>query len=264
MFKENENIRPNATPERVFAVCRLVANGNYTYNELTDLLKLEDKNVLPLNRNGGQDNEALGKSIEAAIELDLIRIENNHYELNIRQDTIKNTDNFRKEIVDRIFSKRNTTFFKITEWFIATSNDLFEVNKYEDLSVKAIRADIANVSENAILGWRFWMRYLGFGYQYKGILIPNMRTRLLDAFEKHKTKSKFDCIEFLQWIKEYIPEASCCSEAGLPLAMSNALRTLHNENLIKLKSEKDAIRIPLYHIDGVQLNDFSEIELLGV
>ena len=36
------------------------------------------------------------------------------------------------------------------------------------------------------------------------------------------------------------------------------------ENLIKLKSEKDAIRIPLYHIDGVQLNDFSEIELLGV
>lgn len=264
MFKENENIRPNATPERVFAVCRLVANGKYTYTELVDLLKLEDKNSFPVIGNGGQDNEAVGKSIEAAIELNVIKIEHNNYVLDISQDILKNTDEFRKEIVDRIFSKRNSTFFKITEWFIANSNDLFEVNKYEDLSVKAIRADIKNVSENAILGWRFWMRYLGFGYQYKGILIPNMRTRLLDALEKHKTKNKFDCMEFLQWIKEYIPEAACCSEAGFPLAVSNALRTLQNENLIKIKSEKDAIRIPLYHIDGAQFNDFSEIEVLGV
>lgn len=34
MFKENDNMRPGPTPERVLAVCRLISQGSYTNQDI--------------------------------------------------------------------------------------------------------------------------------------------------------------------------------------------------------------------------------------
>ena len=108
------------------------------------------------------------------------------------------------------------------------------------------------------------MRYLGFAYQYNKTLIPNMKTRIEDALFDVPQGIKMTCTQFVSWIKENIPEAaSACSEAALPLAVSNGLRILNNEDKIELISTRDAVRTSLYPINGVELNDFYEIIIRG-
>ena len=108
------------------------------------------------------------------------------------------------------------------------------------------------------------MRYLGFAYQYNKTLIPNMKTRIEDALSGLPKNTKMTCTQFVSWIKENIPEAaSACSEASLPLAVSNGLRVLSNEGTIELISTRDAVRTSLYPLNGVELNDFSEIIVRG-
>lgn len=108
------------------------------------------------------------------------------------------------------------------------------------------------------------MRYLGFTYQYNKTLIPNMKTRIEDALLDIPKETKMSCTQFVGWIKENIPEAaSACTEALLPLAISNGLRVLNNEGVIELVSTRDAVRTSLYQLNGVELNDFSEIIIRG-
>ena len=76
--------------------------------------------------------------------------------------------------------------------------------------------------------------------------------------------TKMSCTQFVGWIKENIPEAAlACTEALLPLAVSNGLRVLNNEGVIELVSTRDAVRTSLYQLNGVELNDFSEIIIRG-
>jgi len=108
------------------------------------------------------------------------------------------------------------------------------------------------------------MRYLGIAYQYNRTLIPNMKIRLEDALDNVPGGTKMTCTQFVAWLKENVPEAgAACTEASLPLAISNGLRILNNEKKIELISTRDAIRTSLYPINGVELNDFSEIVVRG-
>lgn len=137
-------------------------------------------------------------------------------------------------------------------------------NRFDDLAATAAKTGVPSVTENDILGWRFWMRYLGFAYQYNKTLIPNMKTRIEDALLDIPKDTKMSCTQFVGWIKENIPEAaSACTEALLPLAVSNGLRVLNNEGVIELVSTRDAVRTSLYQLNGVELNDFSEIIIRG-
>ena len=64
MFKENDNMRPGPTPERVLAICRLLENNSYNQGELYKLSQLSDDPT---------SEEAVNHSIQVAKELDLIR-----------------------------------------------------------------------------------------------------------------------------------------------------------------------------------------------
>lgn len=140
----------------------------------------------------------------------------------------------------------------------------WKANRFDDLAATAAKTGVPSVTENDILGWRFWMRYLGFAYQYNKTLIPNMKTRIEDALLDIPKDTKMSCTQFVGWIKENIPEAaSACTEALLPLAVSNGLRVLNNEGVIELVSTRDAVRTSLYQLNGVELNDFSEIIIRG-
>lgn len=103
-----------------------------------------------------------------------------------------------------------------------------------------------------------------FGMGVDKTLIPNMKTRIEDALLDIPKDTKMSCTQFVGWIKENIPEAaSACTEALLPLAVSNGLRVLNNEGVIELVSTRDAVRTSLYQLNGVELNDFSEIIIRG-
>lgn len=252
MFKENDHMRPGPTPERVLAICRLVEKGSYTAAELSQLCELDkDANV---------NEESIRNSIAAAEELNLIKKVGDRYTLSVNSECLTSARNFRKIISPLIFSNKNTTFFKLTEWFISNADQALILNKFDDFAAVAAKTGVDIVTDNDVLGWRFWMRYIGHAYQYNRTLIPNMKIRLEDAMSSLEKGSRMTCTQFVGWIKENIPEAaSSCSNASLPLALSNGLRTLQSEGKIELISTRDAIRTSLYVLRGIETNDFSDI-----
>lgn len=256
MFKENDNMRPGPTPERVLAVCRLVSQGSYTNQEIYKECALDE--------NADLNDEAIRSSIDSAEELGFIRKNKDKYELIIEEKRLESAQSFRRLVSSVAFKNNKTTFFKLTEWFIKNSDEVLRINRFDDLAATAAKTGVPSVTENDILGWRFWMRYLGFAYQYNKTLIPNMKTRIEDALSDVPKETKMTCTQFVNWIKENIPEAATsCTEALLPLAVSNGLRVLNSEGYIELISTRDAVRTSLYPLDGDVPNNFSEIIIRG-
>lgn len=253
MFKENDKMRPGPTPERVFAICRLLGNQSYNRSDLYKLIQLSEEST---------PEESILHSIEASKELDLIKEENNQLFLNIDTTALTSAQSFRKKIAPLIFSRTSSTFFKLTEWFISNSDKVLELSKFDEYAAEASRSGLTSITENDVLGWRFWMRFLGHAYYYNRTLIPNMKIRLEDAMSDIKAGSQMTCTQFAAWLKENIPEAaSSCDNSKLSLAVSNGLRVLESEGKIEFLSTRDAIRIALYPLKGVAINDFSDIVL---
>lgn len=257
MFKENDHMRPGPTPERVLAVCRLVSHGHYSTQDIYKECALDD--------NADLNDEAIRSSIEAAEELGFIKKHDGQYELIIEEKHLESAQTFRRLVSSVVFKNKKTLFFKLTEWFIGNSDQVLKINKFDDLAATAAKSGVPSVTENDVLGWRFWMRYLGFAYQFNRTLIPNMKTRIEDALVLLPKDKKMTCTQFVAWIKENLPEASTsCTEALLPLAVSNGLRVLHDEGKIELIITRDAVKTSLYPLKGIELNEFSEIVVRGV
>lgn len=256
MFKENDNMRPGPTPERVLAICRLLEGNTYDQTELYKLSQLSDE---------GTSEEAVNHSIQAAKELALIKEENGKYVLAANPVSLESAKSFRRMVAPVIFARSNSTFFKLTEWFIANSDKVLELSKFDEYAAEASKAGLESLTENDVLGWRFWMRFLGHAYQYNKTLIPNMNVRLEDAMADLPGDTHMTCSQFVMWLKEHVPEAaSSCNEGTLPLAVSNGLRTLQDEGKIEMIATKDAIRTGLYPLRGVDKNDFSDIVIKEV
>ncbi len=252
MFKENDKMRPAATPERVLAICRLVGQGSYTTKELTELTELDSDNI----------NEYTRRSISAAEELRLIEKKGDKYQLLIDERSLESAIKFRKKICPIIFSNKKSTFFRLTEWYISNYELVKGINKFDEFAATAAKNGVESVDENDVLGWRFWMRFLGHAYQFNRTLIPNMFIRIGDALENVDVESSMNSGRFLMWLKENVPEAAAsCTNEGLPIAVSNGLRSLQEAGKIELISTMDAAKISLYPMDGDVINDFSEIKI---
>ena len=152
MFKENDNMRPGPTPERVLAVCRLISQGSYTNH---DIYK-----ECALNEDVDLNDEAIRSSIDSAEELGFIGKNEDKYELLIDEKYLDTAQSFRRLVSSVAFKNNKTPFFKLTEWFIKNSDEVLKINRFDELAATAAKTGVPSVTENDILGWRFWMRYL--------------------------------------------------------------------------------------------------------
>ena len=251
MFKDN-NMRPGPTPERVLAICRMLEDNSYTIQEMAKLTQLD--------REPNISQEAFRYSIETAGELGLIKKTGDKYSLATNRETIASAVNFRRTVSRIIFADSDSAFFRLTEWFIKNPEQVLGLNKFDDFAAAAARGGVESIMENDVLGWRFWIRFLGHAYQYNRTLIPNMKVRLEDAMQELENGTRMTCTQFTAWLRQNVPEAAAaCSNAPLPLAVSNGLRTLRGEDKIELISTMDAVKVSLYPLNGVRENDFSEI-----
>lgn len=251
MFKDN-NMRAGPTPERVLAICRMLEGNSYTIQEMAELTQLDKAPTI--------SEEGFKRSIEAAKELGLIKKSGEKYSLATSRETIASAVNFRRTVARIIFSDSDSAFFRLTEWFIKNPEQVLGLNKFDDFAAVAARGGVESITVNDVLGWRFWVRFLGHAYQYNRTLIPNMKVRLEDVMQELENGTRMMCTQFTAWLSQNVPEAAAaCSDAPLPLAISNGLRTLQSEDKIELISTMDAVKISLYPLNGVGVNDFSEI-----
>ncbi len=250
-------MRMEPTPERVLSVCRLVSQKKMTREEL--------RSILTLNKLGAKEVDQVDKSIAVALEeLNIIRLKDNYFELAVSPDLIDSSDSFRRYVASIVFNRPNSTFYMFSRWMISQNEKLFSMDRWEVMAKTCASeiSDLSALSENAVLGWRFWATFLGLGYLSRTMFIPNMKVRLQDILatsfdQKYKYGEAVRATDFINWLSSKLPEADLKNQ--LPLAVSSGLRTLEELGLIKLEAWRDSNRIKLFFVDGDPINDFSHI-----
>lgn len=261
MFKEHyDNMRPGPTPERVLAVSKLAACMNGTKD---DVIKAS---LLYMQSSTASEIDTIRKSIDTAKELGILEEKDGKIKSIVDDKILSNYNTFRKYVSKRVFATTSTSFFKVTEWYINKNEKIMEKENWEAIAASAVADGIENISENDILGWRFWVSFLGIGYLHNKTLIPNMYIRINDLIElaDWETNDRIPANEFIKWLYSNAPECKKNStEITLSLAVSNGLRTLHEQDKIELIVQRDANRVRLYPIDGYPINDFSHVVIRG-
>lgn len=246
MFKTHyDHMRPGPTPERVLAICRVIASGHYTSDEIKDRIYLDKSTA-------SKSGEEFRNSILAAEELGLIDLKENVYSLSVDPAQISTIDAFRRTAAKRAFSNKDTTFFKVSKWYLSSNEHVLFSGNWEDRAALANRSGVDKITDNDMLGWRFWASFLGLGYISGTELIPNMYVRVRDVLATEFAASfpydeEIPAEEFLRWLWSKLPE-SATEDHSINMALSNALRTLRDMGEVIPTTQMDAINMYLYDI----------------
>lgn len=260
MFKTNPDaMRMEATPERVYAVCRLVAHKPCSKEDIVSYISLDEM----ASDATGDINRALGV---ASAELGLLVNKDGKYSLQVATSVLDSTTSFRQYVANKVFANPDSTFTQFSRWYVSRNETIFALSSWEDKAVaaKISSNELSSINENAVLGWRFWASFLGLGYLSGTMLLPNMKLRIQDALANnweiyHPYNEAVTAQKFLQWTKRVFPEVTVEDLSPLPLGYSAGLRTLHELGLIELQAQRDTERVKLYPVDADPLNDFSHV-----
>ena len=239
MFKSNpDGMRMEPTPERVLSVCRLIAHKSMTRDEV--------RTAMTLGSNDDKQLDQIDKSIRVALEeLSILDSKDNRLVLAVDPAVVGAVSSFRRYVSNKVFGLKDTTFYMFSKWLITQNERIFTLKSWEGMA-KTCSSEIKELSalnENAVLGWRFWAAFLGLGYLSGTMIIPNMKLRLQDilatrVLERFKYNETISATDFIAWLGGKLPEVSM--SGNLPLALSAALRTLHDLDLIKLETWRDS------------------------
>lgn len=244
VFKER--IRKEATPERVFELCKIVASEKeIESSKLKEIIEPKEF---------ATETTYYGTIKNAAIELGLI--EEREYLLSFIQNkkVIKNIDEFRLYCNSVLFEDSSTEFYRLCrgfldaggEWLrhisITTDENARRVSEFSDYPV-------LDLQKTLIPAVRFWISFLGFGYiseipKVKMVFIPNAYIAVKDfvILAKLEKGREYSITEFLDALPNGISVATSNArkDKAFNLAMSNALRQLHDMKEIQLKRHMDS------------------------
>lgn len=242
----DDNIRVESVPRRVFEFCRISSLGSSQLSEIKDKL-------IPSGINE-KSTDYMPFICNAAIELNLISIDENKTVTFIGdKDDIKDLSSFRKYCNSLVWKNKNVRFYKIANCFLSSNVDWVKQPSFStSMSIareirEKMAPDLDADLNRHILGERFWLSFLGFGYideRKNGfVFLPNMYIALKDFialcdFEKNK---EMTIGNFLKEIERFCdvfedtnkPHEICC-------ALSNALRQMNDLKEIKLIRNSDS------------------------
>jgi hypothetical protein len=256
----DNNIRTEPIPERVYELCKIVSKGY-----------IEDKIVRermePKAINSSSSTSYYSSIREVCVkELKLISKEGELLSFVGDKKILRDIESFRKYCNSIVFKNKETYFYKIATCFLDSNDKWLKYNTLTDSNIRREVQDKTHISlviGDMMLGMRFWISFLGFGYiQESGSMyyLPNMHIALQDFcgfadFEKNK---EYTVSEFISMISN---SASVALEDAketmrFNLAMSNALRQMHDSKEIVLKKVLDSKETwELYHDETHEFTD---------
>lgn len=265
----DKGIKTEPIPERVFELCKMISKG-----EIEDSVARE--RMEPEGINSG--STTYYPSIREVLVQDLKLVENNNEVLKFIGDNkiLKSLDSFRLYCNSVAFDNNDSFFYKITQCFLESDERWLKYKTLtEALLIREVQetTGISSIEQKMMLGSRFWISFLGLGYIQEGYamyFLPNMYVALQDYcelanFEKNK---EYPVNEFVQLIAPYASVALKRAEEKqeFNLAMSNALREMHDNKEIILKKNLDSkMKWNLYKDNTHEFTDeFTHIVYKGV
>ncbi|MBO9128581.1 hypothetical protein [Bacillus sp. 165] len=180
--------------------------------------------------------------------------------LKVDKENVANPEAFRRIVSKLGLSNPNLMFYRFTSWYLMRGESIFaETSK--DLAVAfnsemQFGDDIPNkYNDTNINAWKKWACFLGYGFQHGGIVIPNTDVRLIDLIaDSTLFKGEFiPFAEFMGWLASVSPELdggelfnrnkgeTILPSQHLSLGLSSGLRTLHDQGVIELHYQSDAL-----------------------
>jgi len=234
LFKDR--FRTEVTPKRIYSLLKLAKNGKYKRSELASYLQPKE-----LNKN----QDVFSTVFRFASQSNILDIDSDGYiKCKIDSKDLDDIKKFRRKIAKLIFGDNDSNFMNYTAWFLAQNEKIFKYKTQQDIA-NTLKNEFVNLVEEDLLAWKTWAGFLGIGFLHGSLLVPNLYTRILDCLstdEDLPLNIEIKFAEFIEWVKKYCPECQRgISEKKLPLGLSNGIRLLHDNNIIKLKYIADSI-----------------------
>ena len=242
MFTQ-KSIKTEPIPERVYELCKIVSKGEINNKTVKEYMEPQSINTSNTSYYSIVRNVCVS-------ELKLIEVEGENLKFVGEKKVIKNMDTFRFFCNSIAFNDRESDFYKVANAYLESNDKWLKYNTVTDVNIRTAVQDEYNmelVSEEKMLGMRFWMSFLGFGYiQEKGGIsfLPNMHIALQDfcKLSKLEKNKEYTAKEFFEGIYDCASVALCRSmkKKSLNLAMSSAIRQMHDNKEIIIKNNLDS------------------------
>lgn len=229
MFDKCE-FRKEITPKRVYSLLKLIEykNGVYTKEEVFKIIQPET-----LNKNTSEIARVYNFCIvESMLSVDI----NGKIIINIDSKAISNEKEFRKFINNKLRnSDENNGFLLISKKVLEATSEIYEVSNFSNI---AEYLKSSKITEEMVLGWRFWASFLGYGFVMNSQFVINPHIKLQDLIEKNfedKNNLEIKLSDFFKTICESAPDFKGCiinNEVNSNLTIG--LKTLENLEDIKL------------------------------
>lgn len=260
-------IKTEPTPERIFSICHVVADKEpINKKEIEKILVPEKMEV---------KTSYFGPVFDTAEELKLIGYDDNGDIIFIGdRSNIESLQTLRRYCNSFVFSDRSTDFYKIISCFLSADDEWLSYGRMTTSSeiIRIINNETGikslSLEKDILPAIRFWINYLGFGYyqESQGVFLPNMYTALRDFMALGSIEEKeYTVEEFIGHLHEGISVALKGSNDTLKLnlAMSNALRLMHDNKEIELKRISDSKKV--WHLFPNEEHEFtSEITHIAI
>lgn len=190
-----------------------------------------------------EGNSYFSTILKAATELRLVEIQDNIVVPLVIQ--IRTIEEFRLYVISKLDGFEDGQFYKCTNTIVNMNESVYQYSISGAEMLKILTSQVGQqINESMARGWRFWSRFLGFGYVHDMIFLPNAYVfvkdiiKLLELEKKEKYKIDDFMIRFNQYGK--ILSGNLQPEKNMNIALSSALRALHDNGEIELVYSSDA------------------------
>ena len=192
-----------------------------------------------------EGNSYFSTIIKTAEELKIIENKDNTIKLIDGQERFKTIDDFRKYVISILQDLSDGQFWKCTNIIVNMNERIYEYSTISDSGMLNYLSSKLGETIKApmIRGWRFWSQFLGFGVMNDMTFLPNAYVyvkdvlRLMDLEKKQEYSMSDFMARFMQYGRVMLSPSA--SDKNLNIAMSSALRELHDNGEIELKFGSD-------------------------
>ena len=251
-----------AIPVREFALYKIVTSKkDISRSELQELM--EPSEIF-------EGSSYFSAILKTATELKLVDVQDNTVVALVSKEQIKTIDELRLYIILKLENYEEEQFYKCTNAIVNLDEKIYKYSSISDSKMLNYLSEKVGQQITAPMarGWRFWAQFLGFGYMNELVFLPNAYIFVKNVIKLiGLEKREYQMDEFMTMFNQYgrILSGNSQNEKYLNLALSNALRELHENGEITLKYISDqASKWILYPSNDLFNNPVSSITYKGV
>lgn len=230
----DNNLQTEATPERVYALCKIVEKKPLNLTELRERMEPE------YLQNGTVYFNTYRNTAE---ELELISISDNVVSLSVNPVVVASLDSMRRYVNAHLERFHEGKFYMLThEYYGRGVSILTDENSVVKMAGSLSASLGIPVSAIDMRAWRFWTSFLGLGYMQDMLLLPNAAVFLQDAIANADLKAgQYSFGNFISAIQPYCGMIFGEEISGhvINYGVSNGLRTLHDMGMIRMEHVLD-------------------------